>query len=78
MLIACAAWGCAAPLCRRVSPTAGPDSQVENAINPHQHMVVRNELPQRPSDEQLQLISLLVPKHAAPPPIANFFLVSFL
>ena len=28
-------------------------------------MVVRNELPQRPSDKQLQLISLLVPEHAA-------------
>jgi hypothetical protein len=34
-------------------------------------MVVRNELPQRPSDEQLELISLPVPEHAAPPPIAN-------
>jgi hypothetical protein len=37
--------------------------QVENAIDAGQHMIVRNELPQRTGDEQLELISFLVPQH---------------
>jgi hypothetical protein len=54
-----------------ISDLAAQPRQVENAIDAHQHMIVRNELPKRPSDEQLQLVSLLVPQHAGPPSIAN-------
>jgi hypothetical protein len=39
---------------------------VENTIDTHEHMVIRNEVSQRPSDQQLQLIPLLAPQHAAP------------
>jgi hypothetical protein len=54
-----------------ISDLTAQPRQVENAIDAHQHRVVRNKLPRRPSDEQLRWISLLVPEHAAPPSIAN-------
>jgi len=46
--------------------------QIEHAIDSHQRVVIRNELSERASDEDLQLAPLLAPKHVpAPPPIAN-------
>ena len=45
--------------------------KVENTINAHEHMVIGNELSQRASNEQFQLIPLLAPQHVAPPAIAN-------
>src|SRR5579875_448310 len=42
------------------------------AIDPHQHVIIWNELSERASDEEIQLVPLLASKHiAAPPPIAN-------
>src|SRR4029077_7905381 len=54
-----------------VSDLTEQPRQMKNAIDPHKNMVDRNELSQRSSDEQFQLISLLVPQHTAPPPITN-------
>ena len=42
--------------------------KVEHTIDAHEHMVIRNELSQRASDEQLQLIPLLASQHGPPPP----------
>src|SRR5579859_1655881 len=41
--------------------------QVEHVVDAHQHMFIRNELPERARDEQLQLIPLFVPEHFALP-----------
>lgn len=39
-------------------------AQIKNAINPHQNMVVGDQVSQRPSDEQLQLTAFLPTQHS--------------
>ena len=39
--------------------------QIEHSLHPGQHMLVRDQLPQRSADEQLQLTALLAPQHLA-------------
>ncbi len=41
--------------------------KVENRIDPHQHMVVGDQPPQRPGDEKLQLPALLPTQHRSLP-----------
>jgi putative transposase len=40
--------------------------KIEHAIDPSQHVIIRNELAERASDEQLKLIPFLPPQHVAP------------
>ena len=40
--------------------------KIEHAMDPSQHMIIGDELAERASDEQLQLIPFLPPQHVAP------------
>jgi hypothetical protein len=42
-------------------------TQIKNVINPHQNMVVGDQIPQRPSDEQFQLTAFLPTQHRSLP-----------
>ena len=53
------------------SETSSQPRQVEHAVDAYQHVVIRNELPERPCDEELRFMPLLAPEHIPLSPTPN-------
>src|SRR6516165_6851375 len=51
------------------SETSSQPRQVEHAVDAYQHVVIRNELPERPCEPRF--MPLLAPEHIPPPPTPN-------
>ena len=47
----------------KVGHLSAKPPKVENLIDLHQHMVIGDQIPQRPGDEKLQLTPLFLPQH---------------
>ena len=42
--------------------------QIQNRVHPRQHMIILDQIAQRPADEKLQPIPLFPTQHPTPPP----------